>query len=368
MTKRAYGAGIAVVGLALGGFLAGAALAQDSRAESTPDDAQVQINKDVGGERWAIARSRVDGGTVTGNVFPEAGGTPNFLWCSDHSEDPTVAVELSCFAAPRCDVAPCSAGDWEFVADVSLSPEFFAPGPRREWDSLGGPITLPLSFFEPPTSADDARESGVRPTLDGERMLVNKDVNGDRWAITRNLSEGTVTGNVFEASGGEPEFIWCEEIDPPADSADLIALSCFIPGEVVTEPEPAPEPELPLHKPAQWVGRALCSTKYPGSFTHVNPFSILNDPDLVGACFRCPAGFGRTVLSITSNEACQKGPIWNAQWSAVTEVGRFGCKAWGDDVFQNLALDQCYRCPAGYHRSLEPGIDLTGNDRACRRN
>lgn len=34
---------------------------------------------------------------------------------------------------------------------------------------------------------------------------------------------------------------------------------------------------------------------------------------------------------------------------------------------RTLLLDQCYGCPEGYHRSLAPGIDLTGNEQACRR-
>lgn len=339
--------------------------AQESRAELTPDGAQVLVNKDVGGERWAIARNLLDGGTVTGNVFPEGGGEPAFLWCEDLSDDSGGDLALSCFSAPRCETPLCSARDWVFVSDVVLPRSFFDPGDPRVWDSIGEPITLPRSFFDPPSSPDEARESGVRPTLDGGRVLVNKDVDDDRWAITWNLREATVTGNVFSGRGGEPDFLWCEELDPPADGPDDLVLSCFIPGDGA--PEPQPEPELPLHRPAEWVGRLLCGTKYPGSFAHLNPLSILNDPDLVGACFKCPSGFERTVFSIESNEACQKGPIWNAQWRPVTQVGRYGCKSYGPDVFQNLLLDQCYRCPSGYHRSLEPGIDLTGNDRACRR-
>lgn len=344
---------------------AGSGRAQDSRAELTPDDAQVLLNKDVGGERWAIARNLAGAPTVTGNVFTEVEGEPTFLWCDDISPDSAGDdVTLSCFSAARCIAAPCSARDWEFVADVVLLAAFFAPDDPVVWDSLGETILLPHSFFEPPESADAARSSGVRPTLDGARVLVNKDVGSDRWAITRNLREGTVTGNVFSGAGGDPEFIWCGEIDPPADVSDQIALSCFIPGDGVPEPEPV----LPLYAPAQWLGRAWCSSKYPGSFEHLNPLSTLNDQDLIGACFTCPAGFERSILPIKSNEACTKGFVIFAEWSPAKQVGRSGCQTYGPDAFQNLALDQCYRCPDGYRRSLAPGIDLTGNERACQRN
>lgn len=343
--------------------------AQDSRAELTPDDAHVLLNKDVAGERWAIARNLGGSTTVTGNVFPEEGGEPTFLWCDDVSPEPAGEdVTLSCFSAESCAVAPCSARDWEFVADVVLPASFFAPDDPVVWDSLGEPILLPHSFFEPPESPEAERESGVRPTLDGARVLVNKDVAGERWAMTRNLDEGTVTGNVFSGAGSDPEFIWCQEIDPPADVADQIALSCYIPGHEIPEPEPEPEPELPLYAPAQWLGRAWCSSKYPGSFEHLNPLSTINDQDLIGACFTCPSGFDRSILPIKSNEACTKGFVIFAEWRPATQVGRSGCQTYGPDAFQNLVLDQCYRCPDGYRRSLGPGIDLTGNAQACRRN
>jgi hypothetical protein len=54
-------------------------------------------------------------------------------------------------------------------------------------------------------------QSGVQVTRDGRRTLISKDVGGERWAITRN-EDGTVTGNVFRLDGGEPQFIWCEEL------------------------------------------------------------------------------------------------------------------------------------------------------------
>src|SRR5262249_35001961 len=52
--------------------------------------------------------------------------------------------------------------------------------------------------------------SGLQVTPDGKRTLVSKDVNGQRWAITMNPDDGTVTGNVFLPEGGEPQFVWCQ--------------------------------------------------------------------------------------------------------------------------------------------------------------
>ena len=49
-----------------------------SGVRGTPDGAQTLINKDVGPERWAIARS--DDGTVTGNVFFADGRPPVFIF------------------------------------------------------------------------------------------------------------------------------------------------------------------------------------------------------------------------------------------------------------------------------------------------
>ena len=43
----------------------------------------------------------------------------------------------------------------------------------------------------------DARESGLQITPDERCTLVSKDVGTERWAITRNADDGSVTGNVF---------------------------------------------------------------------------------------------------------------------------------------------------------------------------
>ncbi len=36
-------------------------------------------------------------------------------------------------------------------------------------------------------------------------------MGNERWAITQNLDDHTVTGNVFRTDGGAPSFIWCQQ-------------------------------------------------------------------------------------------------------------------------------------------------------------
>ncbi len=66
-----------------------------------------------------------------------------------------------------------------------------------------------------------ARESGFQ--ADGGYALVNKDVNGARWAMTWDARDARITGNVFPFDGGPPSFVACDvrSIDERGDlSAD----------------------------------------------------------------------------------------------------------------------------------------------------
>ena len=58
-----------------------------------------------------------------------------------------------------------------------------------------------------------AQGRGVQFTPDGKRVLVNKDVGSDRFAISRN-PDNTLTGNVFRMTG-EPAFIFCTPLAEP---------------------------------------------------------------------------------------------------------------------------------------------------------
>ena len=68
------------------------------------------------------------------------------------------------------------------------------------------------------STATFAAVSGVQWTPDAARILVNKDVGAERWAITLNLNDLTATGNVFFSTGQAPSFIWCEKTDSEFDS------------------------------------------------------------------------------------------------------------------------------------------------------
>ncbi len=135
-------------------MVAGEAAAQrESGIQRTPDNARVLVSKDVGGERYAITLNTADG-TVTGNVFSTNGSAPQFISC-----DPTGPNAFSCSVAGTCDP---SAG----------------------------------------------RESGIQRAFSSEAVLVSKDVQGQRYAITQNL-DGTLTGNVFFSATGAAKFLFC---------------------------------------------------------------------------------------------------------------------------------------------------------------
>ena len=77
-------------------------------------------------------------------------------------------------------------------------------------------------------AAGVARAAGVQITPDSKRTLVNRDLQGERWAITCE-EDGTITGNVYR-SEGEPAFVWC---DPQSDDGNpdpydrLYVLNCY---------------------------------------------------------------------------------------------------------------------------------------------
>ncbi|MEY4949181.1 MAG: hypothetical protein RL698_1392, partial [Pseudomonadota bacterium] len=52
-----------------------------------------------------------------------------------------------------------------------------------------------------------ARESGIQLAPESDRYFISKDVGQERWAITYNLDDKTVTGNVFPLDGGAPTFL-----------------------------------------------------------------------------------------------------------------------------------------------------------------
>jgi subtilisin family serine protease len=55
----------------------------------------------------------------------------------------------------------------------------------------------------------DRRGTGLQRTPDGERILLSKDLAGERWAIVLNVGDGSVSGNVFLEDGSDPAFVSC---------------------------------------------------------------------------------------------------------------------------------------------------------------
>jgi hypothetical protein len=92
------------------------------------------------------------------------------------------------------------------------------------------PSLVTLLLLAPPVVWAQSRGSGIQLGPDSARYLISKDVGENRWAISYNLADKTVTGNVFPTDGGEPQFVWCEEISrtgSPDPAAVQITLGCF---------------------------------------------------------------------------------------------------------------------------------------------
>jgi len=69
-----------------------------------------------------------------------------------------------------------------------------------------------------------ARESGFQVSELEDYALVSKDVNGERWAMTYDLFDGTIVGNVFPTDGGPPKFVVCEVLDE--DESGNVTAEC----------------------------------------------------------------------------------------------------------------------------------------------
>ena len=79
------------------------------------------------------------------------------------------------------------------------------------------------------TAARAQTGSGIQMTPDSRRYLISKDVGAERWAISFNLADRTVTGNVFKTDGSAPSFIWCRitaETPAPEPRESTYTLDC----------------------------------------------------------------------------------------------------------------------------------------------
>lgn len=100
-------------------------------------------------------------------------------------------------------------------------------------------VACALATLALATRAEAQRASGIQLPPDSARYLISKDVGADRWAITYNLDDKTVTGNVFSTSGAPPQFVWCAttSVEQAADpAAAQYNLSCQFAGPCAAAP------------------------------------------------------------------------------------------------------------------------------------
>ncbi|MDG2307651.1 MAG: Kazal-type serine protease inhibitor [Candidatus Binatia bacterium] len=273
-------AAFAVAGIIALGGLVQAQGERESGLQITPDVQRVLVSKDVSTERWAITRN-LDDLTVTGNVFFPTGGDPLFVFCQQAGTRGADLL-LSCASADVCIAAPCGADQWVPLADVELPESFFLPPEAVEaaqleaaMDAVMAEVVEAAGGLE--AAAQATRESGLQFTPDDARTLISKDVGAERWAITRNLVDGSVTGNVFFPSGGPPVFIYCEET---AQNGTDLDFDCYSSNLCSAAPCPGEQWEL------------LASVTLPESFFLPDEAPVVCfDPSLVDGGRVCPNNF-----------------------------------------------------------------------------
>lgn len=165
------------------GLLAAAAPARaQSGLQITPDGKRTLILKDVGAERWAIAR--FSDHVVTGIAY-RVGYAPSFVWCkqigvSDGSFD------LACSVADSCKAGPCRADQWVDYVDVEVRESFFAP-PQGQPITPDDAASLELAWDFPvaggvtasPVATDDLVYVG---SWDGNLYALDRQT-GAQWSF-----------------------------------------------------------------------------------------------------------------------------------------------------------------------------------------
>ncbi len=79
----------------------------------------------------------------------------------------------------------------------------------------------------------------------------------------------------------------------------------------------------------------------------------------LGTCWSCPSGYNRTAFAVTGNTACEK--VNPAVFASATRYGKFACEHRNPLWFLDVGLNQCWSCPAGFDRNLNP----VGGGSAC---
>jgi hypothetical protein len=116
------------------------------------------------------------------------------------------------------------------------------------------------------------------------------------------------------------------------------------------------DPKGRLYAAATWKGRSSCELKYAKTESRTAAFR-----HWLGDCYACPAGYGRSINpDINAPTACAKG----FSFARAIHVGKWGCPS---GAFKNGVFDQCYSCPDGYDRTAVIASDLTKVPKACVR-
>lgn len=74
------------------------------------------------------------------------------------------------------------------------------------------------------------------------------------------------------------------------------------------------------------------------------------DPRNGGECWECPAGFNRTIFSVTAANACEA--VLPATFSSAARQGRAECET--GDITDPRNGGECWRCPPGLVRTWSP--------------
>jgi hypothetical protein len=78
------------------------------------------------------------------------------------------------------------------------------------------------------SSIANAASGGVQWSRDKQTIVAQKDVGNERWAITLNPLDLSISGNVFFTDGSPPQFISCDADEVVHDLPDLtIMYTCF---------------------------------------------------------------------------------------------------------------------------------------------
>ena len=101
---------------------------------------------------------------------------------------------------------------------------------RRETHSRRAKAALLAGAFVALVSAAAWAQSGQHLSMDGKRNLINRDVGNARWAISQDLDDGTLTGNVFFSDGSAPAFVQCDPtsfVENPDPSLSTYTYDCY---------------------------------------------------------------------------------------------------------------------------------------------